>query len=49
VTSRSGTWSPEEMADWQRAAGLVPRKAIKILTSTGLGLQAARKPDSSVL
>lgn len=46
VTSRAGTWSPEEMADWQRAAGLVPRKAVKILTSTGLGLQAARKPGA---
>src|SRR5262249_16436334 len=45
VTSRAGTWSPQEMADWQRAAGLVPRRAVKIQTSPGLGLQAARKPE----
>lgn len=46
VTSRAGTWSPREMANWQRAAGLLPRKAIKIQTSPGLGLQAARKPGA---
>jgi SAM-dependent methyltransferase len=44
LTSQSGTWSPEEMADWQRAAGLEPRKAIHFRTLPGSGIQAATKP-----
>jgi SAM-dependent methyltransferase len=44
LTSQSGTWSPEEMADWQRAAGLEPRKAIRFRTVPGAGIQAATKP-----
>ncbi len=44
VTSQSGTWSFTAMAAWQEAAGLAPRKPIKLLTVPGYGLQAARKP-----
>ena len=44
VTSEGGTWSFAEMAAWQRAAGLRPRRAIKLLTGPGAGLQVATKP-----
>jgi len=43
VTSRSGTWSFEEMAGWQREAGLEPRKPIKFITAPGVGQQVAMK------
>jgi SAM-dependent methyltransferase len=46
VTSKSGTWSAPEIADWQSAAGLEPRRAARMLTAPGFGLQAARKPRS---
>jgi cyclopropane fatty-acyl-phospholipid synthase-like methyltransferase len=42
LTSHSGTWSPEEMAEWQRAAGLTPNKP-KDLPTGGIGLQSAVK------
>jgi len=45
VTSESGTWSFKEMAAWQRAAGLVPRRPLRLFTGPGAGLQIARKPD----
>lgn len=45
MTSQSGTWSPEEIAEWQRAAGLDPRRPIKFRTVPGVGVQAAAKPD----
>jgi 2-polyprenyl-3-methyl-5-hydroxy-6-metoxy-1,4-benzoquinol methylase len=41
LTSQSGTWSPEEMAGWQRAAGLEPKRPIKFRTVPGFGMQAA--------
>lgn len=41
LTSESGTWSFEEMADWQRQAGLVPRKPLRFRTIPGMGIQAA--------
>jgi hypothetical protein len=44
VTSEAGTWSFAEMAAWQRAAGLVPRRPLRLLTAPGGGLQIARKP-----
>lgn len=44
LTSECGTWSYEEMAGWQRDAGLVPKKPIKFMTVPGFGLQAATKP-----
>lgn len=44
MTSASGTWTFEEMSDWQRAAGLRPRRPIRWLMVAGVGLQAADKP-----
>jgi len=44
LTSRSGTWSTQEMAAWQRDAGLEPRDPIHLRTAPGGGLQAAAKP-----
>ncbi|HUR89519.1 MAG TPA: class I SAM-dependent methyltransferase [Ramlibacter sp.] len=35
VTSQAGTWSIEEIAAWQRDAGLVPRKPIHLRTAPG--------------
>jgi DNA-binding transcriptional ArsR family regulator len=43
LTSRSGTWSFKEMAGWQREAGLVPRKPVKLVTAPGTGQQSAMK------
>jgi SAM-dependent methyltransferase len=43
LTSQSGTWSFEEMADWQREAGLKPLKPLKFLTVPGNGQQSAVK------
>jgi hypothetical protein len=42
-TSKSGTWSIEEIADWQREAGLVPQKPIRYRSVPGSGQQAAVK------
>jgi predicted O-methyltransferase YrrM len=44
LTSQSGTWAVEEIADWQRGAGLKPRRPINFRTVPGLGIQAAEKP-----
>ncbi len=44
LTSQSGTWSPEEMASWQRAAGLKPRRPIRLRAVPGVGIQAAQAP-----
>jgi SAM-dependent methyltransferase len=44
LTSQSGTWAVEEMADWQRHAGLSPRRPIRFRTAPGVGIQAAFKP-----
>lgn len=44
LTSASGTWSFAEMAAWQRAAGLLPRRPVRLFTAPGGGLQIARKP-----
>jgi 2-polyprenyl-3-methyl-5-hydroxy-6-metoxy-1,4-benzoquinol methylase len=43
LTSRSGTWTVEEIAGWQQAAGLTPRRPIRFLTAPGIGIQAAVK------
>jgi SAM-dependent methyltransferase/DNA-binding transcriptional ArsR family regulator len=43
LTSQSGTWSFAEMAGWQREAGLVPRKPVKLVTAPGTGQQSAVK------
>ena len=44
LTSQSGTWSPEEMSSWQRAAGLEPSRPVRFRTVPGLGFQAAKAP-----
>jgi SAM-dependent methyltransferase len=44
LTSASGLWSYREMADWQRDAGLRPKRPIRFLTTPGAGLQVATKP-----
>jgi SAM-dependent methyltransferase len=44
LTSQSGTWAVEEIADWQRGAGLRPRRPIRFRTVPGVGIQAATKP-----
>jgi 2-polyprenyl-3-methyl-5-hydroxy-6-metoxy-1,4-benzoquinol methylase len=44
LTSQSGTWAVEEISDWQRGAGLKPRRAIMFRTAPGVGVQAAVKP-----
>ena len=43
LTSRSGTWAVEEIAEWQRQAGLAPRGPIRLRTAPGGGIQAAVK------
>lgn len=45
-TSQSGTWTLAEMADWQRTAGLVPKRAVHFLSLPGGGQQAAMKPKA---
>jgi 2-polyprenyl-3-methyl-5-hydroxy-6-metoxy-1,4-benzoquinol methylase len=44
LTSQSGTWAPEEMAGWQRDAGLKPRRPIRSRTAPGVGMQVAVSP-----
>jgi hypothetical protein len=46
ATSEAGTWSLQEIADWQREADLIPRKPIPLLTAPSARLQVALKPDS---
>lgn len=41
LTSRSGTWTFDDMRSWQSEAGLVPRKPIRLRFAEGIGLQAA--------
>ena len=43
VTSAGGTWSYEEIASWQEAAGLAPLRPIRLRLVPGYGVQAARK------
>ena len=44
LSNQVGTWRLGEMAGWQRAAGLVPRKPIRLRLARGFGLQVADKP-----
>jgi predicted O-methyltransferase YrrM len=43
LTSQSGTWAVEEIAEWQRQAGLDPRRPARFRTAPGAGIQAAVK------
>jgi SAM-dependent methyltransferase len=43
LTSRSGTWSADEMAGWQRDAGLTPRQPIHLRTIPGYAEVVAAK------
>ena len=47
VTSPSGSWSIEELTEWQTQAGLTPRKPIRLLSIPGAVIQAAVKPHLS--
>jgi len=42
LTSEAGLYSFDEVASWQRAAGLRPQRPIRLLTAPGQGLQIAR-------
>jgi 2-polyprenyl-3-methyl-5-hydroxy-6-metoxy-1,4-benzoquinol methylase len=44
--SRAGTWSSGEIADWQRGAGLEPRRPIRMWMVPDLALHVAQKPPS---
>jgi SAM-dependent methyltransferase len=44
MTSESGTWAAEEMISWQRDAGLIPRKTMRLRMARDVGVQAAVKP-----
>ncbi|MFH8984960.1 class I SAM-dependent methyltransferase [Streptomyces varsoviensis] len=44
LASESGTWSPAQIASWQRAAGLRPAKPVRLAASGGLNLQSGHKP-----
>jgi SAM-dependent methyltransferase len=43
-TSRSGIWEINEIVAWQRAASLLPQKAIQFLRMPGIVAQVAVKP-----
>ncbi len=45
LTSQSGTWTPQEMAAWQRDAGMRPRRPLRFRTAPGVGAQIAAKPS----
>ena len=45
LTSQSGTWSIEEMAAWQREAGLTPRRPMRMMSAPGVvQLVAVKRP-----
>jgi hypothetical protein len=46
LTSESGTWSIEEIAGWQRDAGLTTRAPIRLRTVPGAAEIVATKPAS---
>jgi SAM-dependent methyltransferase len=43
LTSASGCWSFADLVEWQRGAGLYPRRAIRLVTAPEQGLQIAIK------
>ncbi len=44
LTSKAGTLSVEDLADWQREAGLKPKRPVRFLSFPGAGQQNAVKP-----
>ncbi len=44
LTSAAGTRTFEEIADWQREAGLIPQRPVRFRTLPGVGQQNAVKP-----
>ena len=44
LTSKSGTLSVEDLAAWQREAGLKPRRPVRFVSFPGAGQQNAVKP-----
>ncbi len=46
VTSESGTWSLDKIREWQRRAGLTPRKSIRLLSIPCTAIQPAVKPGA---
>jgi SAM-dependent methyltransferase len=46
LTSRAGTYALDEMAGWQRAAGLRPKRPIRLLTGPGAALLVGVKVRS---
>lgn len=44
LTSESGTWTIEEIASWQRDAGLVPRRPVRLRTLPGAVEVIAARP-----
>ncbi len=44
LVNRSGAWTSDELADWQREAGLEPMKPMRIKRLPGSWIQAARRP-----
>ena len=46
LTSASGTLSVDDLASWQREAGLRPRRPVRFTTFPGAGQQSAVKPGS---
>ena len=44
ATSAGGTWSSAEIAGWQAAAGLEPRRPVWLRTMPGIAQQAAKRP-----
>lgn len=45
LTSRSGTWSLEEIQDWQRTAGVMPDQVIHLRTLPGVAVVVGRKQE----
>jgi SAM-dependent methyltransferase len=45
LTSAAGTWSSQELAQWQRDAGLEPRKPVRLRTLPGAVIQTAVRPS----
>jgi cyclopropane fatty-acyl-phospholipid synthase-like methyltransferase len=44
MTSVSGAWTADQIATWQREAGLVPRKPLRLRRGAGSVIQAAVRP-----